>query len=227
MAPTLARGAALEYVVLALLGQRQRSRDVMPSAEVKTIGALVNLRVLPRVARIRHHAFAAHLRAQHRIVSTEATRGGNNLAHDGARGKLEESRCTVLQPTGASQFGQCGHVPPALHGLCGPSLLHCPGVLSSGQNVPGVPGCRIGHGQLFGSGAAATHSSARSSNLGRAACRTVVQPAGGFGPPVAAAARRVAERASMMPSKGRISSRRAKRLRAAECLQAAAVPSQA
>ena len=147
----------------------------------------MNIRVLPRVARIRHHAFAAHLRAQHRIVSTEATRGGNNLAHDGARGKLEESRCTVLQPTGASQFGQCGHVPPALHGLCGPSLLHCPGVLSSGQNVPGVPGCRIGHGQLFGSGAAATHSSARSSNLGRAACRTVVQPAGGFGPPVAAA----------------------------------------
>jgi hypothetical protein len=33
----------------------------VPSAEMQTVGTLVNLRVLPRVARVRHHTLATDL----------------------------------------------------------------------------------------------------------------------------------------------------------------------
>eukprot|EP01043_Picozoa_sp_COSAG02_P053524 COSAG02_NODE_5922_length_3939_cov_1.951042_2_plen_195_part_00 len=182
MTPALARGAALEHVVLTLLWQCERTSDIVPSTEMQTVGTLVNLRVLPSVAWVRNHALATTSR---QIVAIIA-RGRQALG----------SKSTVRHPSGAPQFGQCGQVPPALHFLCGPSLLHCPGVLSSGQNVPGVPGCKIGHGQLFGSVAATPSTrSSRIMNLGRAAAfRTVVHPGGGFGPPVDALAAATRER---------------------------------
>jgi hypothetical protein len=51
--------------VLTLLWQCERTSDIVPSTEMQTVGTLVNLRVLPSVAWVRHHALATNLWFQH------------------------------------------------------------------------------------------------------------------------------------------------------------------